>query len=79
MTSEYKKIDNEYLENNGRRDFGLTSWAHTDELFPWEETPMKKINNELSIIDWEKLGWESGITSIPCPHVTSQVIHPSNP
>jgi hypothetical protein len=43
MASEYKKIDNEYLENNSRRDFGLTSWAHTDELFPWtpDETPMK--------------------------------------
>jgi hypothetical protein len=34
MASEYKKIDNEYLENNSRRDFGLTSWAHTDKLFP---------------------------------------------
>jgi hypothetical protein len=58
MPFEYKKIDNEYLENNARRDFGLTWWAHTDELFPWIETPMKKINNELSIIDWEKLGWD---------------------
>jgi hypothetical protein len=44
------------LENNARRDFGLTSWVHMDELFSWEETPMKKINNELSIINWEKLG-----------------------
>jgi hypothetical protein len=53
MASEYKKIDNEYLENNSRRDFGLTSWAHTDELFPWtpDETPMKEINKGLSIID----------------------------
>jgi hypothetical protein len=34
MASEYKKIDNEYLENNTRRDFGLPSWAHTDELLP---------------------------------------------
>jgi hypothetical protein len=60
MASEYKKIDNEYLENNSRRDFGLTSWAHADELFPWnpDETPMKEINNELNIIDWEKLGWD---------------------
>jgi hypothetical protein len=58
MASEYRKIDNEYLENNSRRDFGLTSWTHTDELFSWEETPMKKINNELSIIDWKKLGWD---------------------
>jgi hypothetical protein len=51
MASEYKTIDNEYLENNAKRDFGLTLWAHKDELFPWENTPMKKINNELSIID----------------------------
>jgi hypothetical protein len=60
MASEYKKIDNEYLENNSRRDFGLTSWVHTDELFPWnpDETSMKEINNELNIIDWKKLGWD---------------------
>jgi hypothetical protein len=60
MASEYKKIDNKYLENNPKRDFGLTSWAHTDELFPWkpDETLMKEINNELSIIDWKKLGWD---------------------
>jgi hypothetical protein len=50
MASEYKKIDNEYLENNSRRDFGLTSWAHVDELFPWtpNETPMKEINKGLN-------------------------------
>jgi hypothetical protein len=60
MASEYKKIDNEYLENNSRRDFGLTSWAHTDELFPWtpNETPTKEINKGLSIINWGKLGWD---------------------
>jgi hypothetical protein len=60
MASEYKKIDNEYLENNSRRDFGLTSWAHTDELFPWtpNETSMKEINKVLSIINWGKLGWD---------------------
>jgi hypothetical protein len=60
MASEYKKIDNEYLENNSRRDFGLTSWAHTDKLFPWtpDETPMMEINKGLSIIDWGKLGWD---------------------
>jgi hypothetical protein len=58
MVSKYRKIDNKYLENNSRRDFGLTSWVHKDELFPWEETPMKNINNELNIINWEKLGWD---------------------
>jgi hypothetical protein len=58
MALEYKKIENEYLKNNARRDFGLTLWAHTNELFLWENTPTKKINNELSIIDWGKLGWD---------------------
>jgi hypothetical protein len=57
IPSEYRKFDNKYLKNNARRDFGLFSWAHTDELFPWINTPTKKINNELTIIDWEKLGW----------------------
>ena len=75
MASEYKKIDNKYLENNQRRDIGLTSWTHMDELFPWAETPMKKINNELSIIDWKKLGWnhEHSMSS----H-NLKVTHPSN-
>ena len=59
MAFEYKKIDNEYLENNPRKDFGLTSWAHMDELFPWnpDETPMKELNKGLTIINWGKLGW----------------------
>jgi hypothetical protein len=60
MAIEYKKIDNEYMIHNARREFGLTSWAHTDELFPWnpDEIPMKETNNGISIIDWEKLGWD---------------------
>jgi hypothetical protein len=58
MALEFEKIDNEYLENNAKREFGLTCWAHTDELFPWPNIPMKKINNELSIIDWKNCGWD---------------------
>jgi hypothetical protein len=60
MASEYKKIDNEYLENNSRRDFRLTSWAHIDKLFPWtpDEILMKELNKGLSIIDWRKLAWD---------------------
>jgi hypothetical protein len=46
------------MENNARRDFGLISWAHSDELYPWKEMLMKKINNELSIMDKGKLGWD---------------------
>jgi hypothetical protein len=51
MALEFKKINNEYLENNAKKEFGLISLAHTDELFPWPNIPMKKISNELSIID----------------------------
>jgi hypothetical protein len=44
------KINKEYREHNMIRDFGLTSWAHTDELFPWTDIPTKKVGN-LYIID----------------------------
>jgi hypothetical protein len=54
MANEFKKIDNEYLQNNVRRDFGLTSWAHTDELYP-PDLPMQP-NSEL--IDWAKLDFD---------------------
>ena len=60
MASEYMKIDNDYMKNNARREFGITSWAHTDELFPWnpDEIPMKEMDKGISIIDWEKVGWD---------------------
>jgi hypothetical protein len=60
MALAYMKIDNEYMIHNTRREFGLTSWAHTDDLFPWDpdHIPMKKMNNGISVIDWEKLGWD---------------------
>ena len=53
MASEYMKIDNDYMKNNARREFGITSWAHTDELFPWnpDEIPMKEMDKGISIID----------------------------
>jgi hypothetical protein len=51
------KINKEYREHNMIRDFGLTSWAHTDELFPWTDIPTKKVGN-LEIIDWAKCGWD---------------------
>ena len=54
---EMDKINKEYREHNMIRDFGLTSWAHTDELFPWTDIPTKKVGN-LHIIDWAKCGWD---------------------
>jgi hypothetical protein len=58
MVMEFKKNSNKYMENNARRDSKLTSWTHSDESYPWKEMPMKKIYNELSIMDWEKFGWD---------------------
>jgi hypothetical protein len=54
---EIEKINKEYREHNMIRDFGLTSWAHMDELFPWTNIPTKKVGN-LEIIDWAKCGWD---------------------
>jgi hypothetical protein len=28
------------------------------KLYPWNKTSMKKINNELSMMDWKKLRWD---------------------
>jgi hypothetical protein len=36
------KINKDYNQDNVMRDFGLTSWAHTDEFFPWIDIPTKK-------------------------------------
>ena len=55
MAMEFKKIDNEYLQHNMRRDFGLTSWANPDDLFP-SDMPMQSGNS--SLIDWAKLGFD---------------------
>lgn len=54
MAKEFKKIDNEYLVNNSRRDFGLTSWPSLEEMFP--EMPMQESNPNL--IDWAKLDFD---------------------
>ena len=54
MALEYKKIDNEYLVNNAWRNFGLTSSANIDDLFP-SEMPMKE--SPIKCIDWAKLDW----------------------
>jgi hypothetical protein len=45
------------------KDFRLTSWAHTNELFPWTNIPTKKVEN-LEIIDWAKCRW------------TTRMLHP---
>jgi hypothetical protein len=54
---EMDKINKEYRQHNMIRDFGLTSWAHMDELFPWTDIPTKKVGN-LHVIDWAKCGWD---------------------
>jgi hypothetical protein len=56
MAFEMDKINKEYKQHNLMRDFGLTSWAHTDDMFPWNEVLTTRINN-LDIIDWAMCGW----------------------
>ena len=58
MAEEFSRIDNEYTRHNSKRDFGLTSWAHTDEMFPWSRTPMVDVEGNDSIIDWKLCGWD---------------------
>ncbi len=55
MAMEFKKVDNEYLQHNVRRDFGLTSWANSDDLFP-SDLPTQSMNPTL--IDWAKLDFD---------------------
>ena len=53
MAIEMDKINKEYRQHNIIKDFGLTSWAHTNELFPWTNIPTKKVEN-LETIYWAK-------------------------
>jgi len=55
MAKEFQKIDNNYIENNTRRDFGLTSWAHSDEMYP-SDLPTLPENSDA--IDWAKLDFD---------------------
>jgi hypothetical protein len=57
MAIEMDKINKGYMHHNMIKDFGLTSCAHTNELFPWTEIPTKKVKN-LYIIDWAKCRWD---------------------
>lgn len=64
MAKEYKRVANEYMEHNNQRQFGLTSWASPDELFP-DSLKMKKIvlggdegQRTTEIIDWAAHGWD---------------------
>ena len=36
LAMEIQKIGHDYTLHNTRRDFGFTSWAHTDEMYPTE-------------------------------------------
>lgn len=57
MAIDMDKINKEYWKYNMIRDFGLTSWAYTDELFLCIDILTKKVGN-LHIIDWSKYGWD---------------------
>ena len=54
MALELKKIGMEYQQNNIQRSFGLTSWAHPDELYPEDLSTLPSS----SCIDWSKLDFD---------------------
>ena len=56
LAMEIQKIGHDYTLHNTRRDFGLTSWAHTDELYPTDIPTMRKGSN--TRIDWAKLDFD---------------------
>lgn len=58
MAAEFSRIDNEYTRHNSKREFGLTSWAHTDDMFPWTKVPMIDMPGNTSTMDWKKCGWD---------------------
>jgi hypothetical protein len=57
MAIKMDKINKKYREHDMIRDFRLTSWAHTNELFLWIDIPTKEVG-DLHIIDWAKCGWD---------------------
>jgi hypothetical protein len=54
MALELKKIGMEYHEDNTRKFFGLTTWAHTGALYP-DDMPVKPNSSNM---DWSKLEFD---------------------
>jgi len=52
MATKFKKVANNYFEHNQKRVFGLTSWAHVDDLFNMETIATKSIGSGQTVIDW---------------------------
>ncbi len=53
MTKEFQKISNN-VENNQERVFGLTSWAHVDDLFNMKTMATKTARGGHTVIDWSQ-------------------------
>jgi hypothetical protein len=53
MVIEIQKFYKEYTYYNRMKDFGLTSWSHTSELFLWNDILSKKVQS-LELINWAK-------------------------
>lgn len=58
MAMELQRILNTYSQDNERRDFGLTSWAAPDELFPVDKLRTKVVAGNQTVIDWVNNGWD---------------------
>jgi len=57
LSKEIDTIDYHYLKHNQERVFGLTSWAHPDDMFQ-EDMETVKLDTGARIVDWSKHGWD---------------------
>jgi hypothetical protein len=71
MAIEMDKINKECREHNMITDFGLISWAHINELFPWTDIPTKKLETCILLIGPS----EGGTTRMPHPRTTFKGSH----
>ena len=74
LAMEIQKIGHDYTLHNTRRDFGLASWAHTDELYPTDIPTVRKGND--TRIDWAKLDFDYE-HAISCHDLRMDPMNPS--
>ena len=57
LALEFERIDQQYKKNT-QRDWRLTSWISSDDMFPWDDPPTTRTTRGHTIIDWRQLGWD---------------------
>ena len=58
LALKFDRIDQQYKKKNTQRDWGLTSWISSDDMFPWDDPPTTRTTIGITILDWKELGWD---------------------